>query len=32
MEREVPAREIDRAVKRKQLVETDFEKFTFRPE
>jgi phage-related protein len=31
-ERAVPVREIDRAVKRKQLVATDFEKFTFRPE
>lgn len=31
-ERAVPAREIDRAVKLKQLVATDFEKFTFRPE
>ncbi len=31
-EREVPAREIDHAVECKQLVETDFEKFTFRPE
>ena len=31
-EREVPPREIDQAVKRKQMVETDFEKFTFRPE
>lgn len=31
-ERAVPAREIDRAVKRKQLIETNFEKFTFKPE
>ena len=31
-EREVPPREIDQAVKRKQMVETDFEKFTFKPE
>jgi len=31
-EREVPSREIDRAARRKQLVETDFDKFTFRPE
>jgi phage-related protein len=31
-EREVPPREIDQAVKRKQMVEADFEKFTFRPE
>jgi phage-related protein len=31
-EREVPPREIDRAVERKQMVEADFEKFTFRPE
>ena len=31
-EREVPQREIDRAVERKQMVEGDFEKFTFRPE
>lgn len=30
--REVPPREIDRALERKQLVEADFEKFTFRPE
>lgn len=31
-EREVPAREIDRAIQRQRLVEADFEKFTFRPE
>ena len=31
-EREVPAREIDRAIRRQRLVEADFEKFTFRPE
>jgi phage-related protein len=31
-EREVPPRDIDRAVHRKQMVEADFEKFTFRPE
>ena len=31
-EREVPPREIDQAVERKQRVEADFEKFTFRPE
>jgi len=31
-ERAVPSREIDQAIKRKSLVETDFEKFTFRPE
>ena len=30
--REVPPREIDQALRRKQLVEADFEKFTFRPE
>jgi len=30
--REVPPREIDLALRRKQLVEADFEKFTFRPE
>ena len=30
--REVPPREIDRALERKRLVEADFEKFTFRPE
>jgi len=30
-ERVVPPREIDQAVKRKSLVEADFEKFTFRP-
>jgi phage-related protein len=30
-ERAVPPREIDQAVKRKNLVEGDFEKFTFRP-
>lgn len=30
--REVPPREIDQALDRKQLVEADFEKFTFRPE
>ena len=30
--REVPPREIDRALRRKQLVEADFAKFTFRPE
>jgi hypothetical protein len=29
---EVPPREIDQALDRKQLVEADFEKFTFRPE
>jgi len=27
----VPPREIDQAVKRKKLVEADFDKFTFRP-
>lgn len=31
-EREVPPREIDRAVERKQRVEADFERNTFRPE
>lgn len=31
-EREVPPREIDQAVERKQMVEADFEKFTFKPE
>lgn len=31
-EREVPPREIDQALERKQFVEADFEKFTFRPE
>jgi phage-related protein len=31
-ERAVPDRDIDRAVERKHLVETDFEQFTFRPE
>ena len=31
-QKEVPAREIGRAVERKQLVEADFEKFTFKPE
>lgn len=31
-QREVPPREIDRALERKQLVEADFERFTFRPE
>ena len=30
--REVPPREIDQALDRKQLVEADFEKFTLRPE
>jgi hypothetical protein len=30
--RRVPPREIERAVDSKQLVEADFEKFTFRPE
>ena len=30
--REVPPREIDQALRRKQLVEADFEKFTFRQE
>ena len=30
--REVPPREIDQALARKQLVEADFERFTFRPE
>jgi phage-related protein len=30
--REVPPREIDQALARKQLVEADFEKFTFTPE
>jgi hypothetical protein len=30
--REVPFREIDRALQRKQLVDADFAKFTFRPE
>ena len=31
-ERQVPAREIDQAVERKQKVEADFKKFTFKPE
>ena len=31
-EPEVPPRDIDQAVQRKQMVEADFEKFTFRPE
>jgi phage-related protein len=31
-EAEVPPREINRAVGRKQMVDADFEKFTFRPE
>jgi phage-related protein len=31
-ERVVPPREIDQALKRKNLVEADFEKFTFKPE
>ena len=31
-EKEVPSREIDRAAARKQLVESDFVKFTFKPE
>lgn len=31
-EREVPPREIDRAIKRKKLVEGDFRRYTFRPE
>lgn len=31
-EREVPPREIDKAVERKQMVGAAFEKFTFRPE
>ncbi len=31
-EREVPPREIDRAFERKQKVQADFEKFTFKPE
>ena len=31
-DREVPPREIDRAVKRKYLVEADFERYTFRPQ
>ena len=31
-EREVPPREIDQAVERKQMVEADFRKFTFKPE
>jgi len=31
-EREVPAPDIERALARKQMVEADFEKFTFRPE
>ena len=30
--REVPFREIEQALQRKQLVESDFAKFTFRPE
>jgi phage-related protein len=30
--REVPPREIDQALRRKQLVEADFGRFTFRPE
>ena len=31
-EREVPPREIDRAIDRKNKVELDFERFTFQPE
>ncbi len=31
-QRQVPPREIDRALERRQLVEADFERFTFRPE
>lgn len=31
-EREVPPREIEQAVERKQMVEADFQKFTFKPE
>ena len=31
-ERAVPPRDIDQPVRRKQMVEADFEKFTFRPE
>lgn len=31
-EREVPSREIDRAVKRKHEVEADFKRYTFKPE
>jgi serine protease Do len=31
-ERAVPPREIDRALRRRQLVDTDLDKFTFRPE
>ena len=31
-EREVPLREINQAVERKQKVEADFKKFTFKPE
>ena len=30
--REVPPREIDQALRRKRLVDADFERFTFRPE
>lgn len=30
--REVPPRDIDQALKRRHLVEADFERFTFRPE
>ena len=30
--REVPPHDIDQALERKQFVEADFEKFTFRPE
>ena len=31
-ERDVPPREINRAMERKKKVETDFKKFAFRPE
>ena len=31
-EREVPPREIEQAVERKQMVEADFQRFTYKPE
>jgi len=31
-EREVPKKEIDRAIKRKEQVAADFERYTFKPE
>ena len=31
-ERQIPPREIDQAIKRKNLVEAEFDRFTFRPE